>query len=70
MEHNHCDSTDVVRAISEAITIVAAGKHDPMKAHKRVKTFYDWRRVAMRTEKVYRAVTQSPQMELMERIER
>jgi len=62
--------TDVFRAISEAIMIIAAGKHDPEKAHKRVKTFYDWRQIAMRTEKVYRTVMHSRQMELMERIER
>ncbi|KAF9450234.1 glycosyltransferase family 4 protein [Macrolepiota fuliginosa MF-IS2] len=61
---------DVFRAISEAITIVAAGKHDPMMAHERVKTFYDWQQVAKRTETVYNAVIQSRQIELMERIER
>lgn len=61
---------DVFRAISEAIAIVAAGKHNPIKAHERVKTFYDWRSVASRTEKVYTAVMQSSQMELMERIQR
>ncbi|KAF5351110.1 hypothetical protein D9756_008314 [Leucocoprinus leucothites] len=64
------EADDVFRAISEAITIVAAGKHDPIKAHERVKTFYDWRQIAMRTEKVYCAVMHSRQMELMERIER
>lgn len=63
-------SADVFRAISEAITIVAAGKHDPIKAHGRVKTFYDWRQIAMRTEKVYSAVMQSHQVELLERIKR
>lgn len=62
--------TDVFRAISEAIRIVAAGKHDPIKAHERVKTFYDWQQVAARTEKVYSTVMQSRQMELMERITR
>ncbi|KAJ3560939.1 hypothetical protein NP233_g10511 [Leucocoprinus birnbaumii] len=64
------EADDVFRAISEAITIVAAGKHDPMQAHERVKTFYDWRQIAMRTEKVYNAVIHSRQMDLMERIER
>ncbi|KXN91825.1 Phosphatidylinositol N-acetylglucosaminyltransferase gpi3 subunit [Leucoagaricus sp. SymC.cos] len=64
------EADDVFRAISEAITIVAAGKHDPIKAHERVRTFYGWRQVAARTEKVYNAVMHSHQMELMERIER
>ena len=62
--------TDVFRAISEAIMIIAAGKHDPEKAHERVKTFYDWHQVATRTERVYSKVMHSRQMELMERIER
>jgi phosphatidylinositol glycan class A protein len=50
--------------------IVAAGKHDPMRAHDRVINFYDWRQIATRTEKVYSTVMHSRQMELMERIER
>ncbi|KAL9709824.1 Phosphatidylinositol N-acetylglucosaminyltransferase GPI3 subunit [Leucoagaricus gongylophorus] len=64
------DADDVFRAISEAIMIIAAGKHDPEKAHERVKTFYDWHQVATRTERVYSKVMHSRQMELMERIER
>jgi len=64
------DEDDVVRAISEAIHIIAAGKHDPLKAHERVKGFYNWEDVAVRTEKVYTAVLTSRQMELWERIQR
>jgi len=64
------EAGDVFRAISEAVKIVAAGKHDPIKAHERVKTFYDWRQIAARTERVYGAVMESRQMELMERIKR
>jgi phosphatidylinositol glycan class A protein len=59
-----------VRAITEAIHIVAAGKHDPLKAHERVKTFYNWEDVATRTETVYDAVMKSPQRELWERMQR
>ncbi|TFK28495.1 glycosyltransferase family 4 protein [Coprinopsis marcescibilis] len=62
------DEDDVVRAISEAVGIVAAGKHDPIEAHERIKTFYDWTSVAIRTERVYDAVMNSPQMDLTERI--
>ncbi|KAG6878039.1 hypothetical protein C0992_008730 [Termitomyces sp. T32_za158] len=64
------EEDDVFRAMSEAIDIVAAGKHDPQKAHERVKTFYNWEDVAVRTEKVYDAVIKSPQMDLWERIHR
>ncbi|TFK41447.1 glycosyltransferase family 4 protein [Crucibulum laeve] len=64
------EEDDVVRAISEAIQIVAAGKHDPIKAHERVRNFYDWKQVATRTEKVYDAVMKSRQIELWERIQR
>ncbi|KAG5635366.1 hypothetical protein H0H81_011541 [Sphagnurus paluster] len=64
------EEDDVFRAISEAIDIVRAGKHDPQTAHERVKTFYNWEDVASRTEKVYDAVIKSPQMELWERMQR
>lgn len=60
----------MVRAISEAIEIVTAGKHDPFEAHARIKTFYDWSQIAIRTEKVYQAVMKTPQMELGERMQR
>ncbi|KAH9928586.1 transferase [Amylocystis lapponica] len=53
------DEDDVVRAMSEAIQIVSAGKHDPLRAHQRVKGFYDWSEIAERTEKVYEAVLHS-----------
>ncbi|TFK70802.1 transferase, partial [Pluteus cervinus] len=64
------DEDDVFRAISEAIEIVKNGKHDPLRAHERIKTFYTWEDVAARTEKVYDAVIKSPQMDLLERIQR
>ncbi|KAG6810562.1 hypothetical protein H0H92_011316 [Tricholoma furcatifolium] len=64
------DEDDVFRAMSEAIGIVAAGKHDPQQAHERIRTFYNWEDIAVRTEKVYDAVMKSPQMELMERMQR
>ena len=62
--------TDVVRAMSEAIQIVSQGKHDPIRAHERVRTFYDWDHIAERTEKVYEAVLHSPQLELWARMQR
>ncbi|CAK5275783.1 unnamed protein product [Mycena citricolor] len=64
------DEDDVCRAVGEAIRIVSEGKHDPLLAHERVKSFYSWDQVTERTEAVYDAVLCSPQMELWERIER
>jgi hypothetical protein len=61
---------DVVRAISEAISIVSQGKHDPLQAHERMKTFYDWDQVTARTEVVYHTVMRSKQIELWERMRR
>ena len=61
---------DVVRAASEAVEFVLAGKHDPFVGHERIKNFYHWDHVTTRTEKVYEAVMKSPQMNLMERIAR
>ena len=56
--------------MSEAITIVSQGKHDPLNAHGRVKGFYDWSQVAERTEKVYESVIKSEQRDLWTRIQR
>ncbi|KAJ7089209.1 transferase [Mycena belliarum] len=64
------DEDDVCRAVGEAIQIVSEGKHDPLLAHERVKTFYDWTQVAERTEAVYDAVLKSPQMDLWVRMQR
>ncbi|KAJ3729892.1 transferase [Lentinula raphanica] len=68
--HRRGCGADVFRAISEAISIVSAGQHDSMKAHERVKTFYDWAQVAERTECVYDMVMKSEQRDLWERISR
>jgi len=64
------EEDDVFRAISEAIAIVSKGKHDPMKAHGRVKSFYDWAQVTDRTEKVYDSVVKSEQRDMWTRIQR
>ncbi|THU96244.1 glycosyltransferase family 4 protein [Dendrothele bispora CBS 962.96] len=64
------DEDDVFRAISEAISIISQGKHDPLQAHERMKMFYDWDQVTERTEKVYDAVVKSEQRDLWERMER
>ncbi|KZT00660.1 glycosyltransferase family 4 protein [Laetiporus sulphureus 93-53] len=50
------EEDDVVRAISEAIKIVSAGRHDPLKAHERIRGFYDWKEITGRTETVYKNV--------------
>ncbi|QRV76849.1 glycosyltransferase family 4 protein [Ceratobasidium sp. AG-Ba] len=47
------DEDDVTRALGEAIDIVTRGKHDPQKAHERIKLMYSWSDVAERTDKIY-----------------
>ncbi|KAJ7201570.1 glycosyltransferase family 4 protein [Mycena pura] len=64
------DEDDVCRAVGEAIRIVAEGRHDPHRAHARVKTFYDWDHVTARTEAVYDAAMKAPQLDLCERMRR
>ncbi|RDX54762.1 transferase [Lentinus brumalis] len=64
------DEDDVVRAMSEAIRLVSAGKHDPHKAHERVRGFYDWRDVAQRTEAVYDSIMKSQQYDFWTRMHR
>lgn len=64
------EEDDVVRAMCEAIEIVSKGGHDPMRAHERVKSFYNWGDVTTRTERVYESVMASPERDLFERMER
>ncbi|KAI0938480.1 hypothetical protein AcV5_000156 [Taiwanofungus camphoratus] len=64
------DEDDVVRAMSEAIELVSAGKHDPQRAHERIKGFYDWAEIAERTERVYEAVLSSPPRDFWSRMQR
>ncbi|KAJ8501740.1 hypothetical protein ONZ45_g12030 [Pleurotus djamor] len=64
------DADDLFRAVSEAITIVSQGKHDPFSAHERVKMFYNWDDVTERTELVYEAAINAPQIDLLQRIHR
>ncbi|KAK0215588.1 transferase [Armillaria fumosa] len=58
------EEDDVFRAISEAIEIISEGKHDPIRAHERIKTFYDWVQVTEPTE------VKSRQTELWQRMKR
>ncbi|KAF7323652.1 Glycosyltransferase family 4 protein [Mycena kentingensis (nom. inval.)] len=61
---------DVFRAVQQAIHIVSTGQHDPLRAHQRVREFYAWNDVGTRTEAVYRAVIESPQIDLPTRMAR
>lgn len=61
---------DIVRAMSEAISRVSAGKHDPWHAHKRVREFYNWQQVAERTEKAYDYAMKTEQPDLWVRIKK
>ena len=62
--------SDVVRAMSEAIRIVSAGKHDPLQAHERIKDFYDWKEITHRTEAVYESVMTTPPYDFWTRMQR
>ncbi|KIJ63058.1 glycosyltransferase family 4 protein [Hydnomerulius pinastri MD-312] len=64
------DEDDVFRAISEAVHIVSQGNHDPLEAHERVKSFYDWMQVAERTENVYNTVIRSEPIDFWTRVQR
>ncbi|KAI0634845.1 transferase [Trametes polyzona] len=64
------DEDDVVRAMGEAIELVSAGKHDPFRAHERIKGFYDWKEITHRTELVYEAVLNSPPDDFWTRLHR
>jgi len=61
---------DVVRAVSEAVHIVSQGQHDPIAAHSRIRTFYNWEDVAERTENVYRAIKETEPIDLYTRMRR
>lgn len=56
--------------MSEAIRIVSAGKHDPHKAHERIKHFYDWHSITSRTEVVYESVMKSQPYDFWTRMHR
>ncbi|KAI0301962.1 transferase [Multifurca ochricompacta] len=61
---------DVFRAMSEAIAHISRGEHDPHRAHEKIRAFYDWARVAERTEAVYREVLTTLPYPLWIRIQR
>jgi len=61
---------DVVRALTKAIAIVSAGDHDPVKAHERVKSMYDWEEVTKRTEVVYNDIVRRNPIDLWTRMHR
>lgn len=62
--------SDIVRAMSEAISRVSAGQHDPWHAHNRVREFYNWQQVAERTEKAYEYAMKTEQPDLWVRIKK
>ncbi|CAE6481445.1 unnamed protein product [Rhizoctonia solani] len=62
------EEDDVTRALGEAIDIVTQGKHDPHKAHKRIKSMYSWADVAERTEKIYNWVATKEPRSFWERL--
>jgi len=64
------DEDDVVRAMTDAIELVSANKHDPIRAHERVRGFYAWSEITERTEKVYDTVMRSDPRDFWTRMQR
>ncbi|XP_071943184.1 phosphatidylinositol N-acetylglucosaminyltransferase subunit A-like [Antedon mediterranea] len=61
----------LVTSLEEAIQRKRRGQVlDPFAVHNRVKKFYTWPNVAMRTEKIYNQISEEPSFTLSERIER
>ncbi|ELT88658.1 hypothetical protein CAPTEDRAFT_189519 [Capitella teleta] len=59
----------LVAALNAAIDLRRQEKHvDPLVAHQRVAKLYTWQNVAMRTEKVYNAMAEEPEIELRDRL--
>ncbi len=56
--------------MSEAIRLVSARKHDPHRAHERIKDFYDWSSITRRTEVVYESVMKSSPYDFWTRMHR
>jgi phosphatidylinositol N-acetylglucosaminyltransferase subunit A len=54
----------------KAIRIISQHKHDPHRAHERIRGFYTWARVAERTEKVYEDVMKVEQISFWDRVDR
>ncbi|WWC62404.1 uncharacterized protein I303_105000 [Kwoniella dejecticola CBS 10117] len=70
IEFARADEEDVIRALTHAIHTIKAGRHDPVKAHERVKGMYSWAEVAERTEVVYRQAMDAPHRDTAERLSR
>ncbi|PSR83377.1 hypothetical protein PHLCEN_2v5756 [Hermanssonia centrifuga] len=64
------DEDDVIRAISQAVRTVQAGKHDPQKAHDLIRGFYDWNQISERVERVYDAVFETKPYDFWTRMRR
>ncbi|QRW19701.1 glycosyltransferase family 4 protein [Rhizoctonia solani] len=62
------EEDDVTRALGEAIAIVTKGKHNPQKAHERIKSMYSWTDVAQRTNEIYNWVATKEPLSFWERL--
>ncbi|KAG8807735.1 hypothetical protein FRC17_004292 [Serendipita sp. 399] len=70
IEFSMPNEDDVVRALKKAIGIITTGKHDPQRAHERVKNMYTWDEVACRTERVYEDIMSKEPIEFWTRLHR
>ncbi|KAF8670641.1 Glycosyltransferase family 4 protein [Rhizoctonia solani] len=62
------EEDDVTRALGEAIAIVTKGKHNPQKAHERIRSMYSWTDVAQRTNEIYNWVATKEPLSFWERL--
>ncbi|WWC70601.1 uncharacterized protein I206_104552 [Kwoniella pini CBS 10737] len=68
IEFARADEEDVIRALTHAIKTIKLKKHNPFKAHEKVKTMYSWFEVAKRTEIVYYNAMKIPNKDIGERL--
>ncbi|KAL1408126.1 Phosphatidylinositol N-acetylglucosaminyltransferase GPI3 subunit [Vanrija albida] len=70
VEFARADEDDVIRALTHAIHTIEAGRHDPLRAHARIRRMYSWASVAERTEAVYARVLATAPRGTMARLAR
>lgn len=61
---------DIIEKLTEAIALIKSKDLDPFQVHNEVKQMYDWDNIAARTEVVYRAVYQKPNLPLLDRLQK
>ncbi|OCF43934.1 phosphatidylinositol glycan, class A [Kwoniella heveanensis CBS 569] len=70
IEFARADEEDVIRALTLAINTIKANRHDPLRAHQRVRGMYSWASVAERTERVYTRAMETEERSTFDRLSR